>query len=139
MDQERFIGLLERVRSGDTGVSEAVEELKYLPFRDIGSARSTTTANCAAASRRWSTAPVKPLHRRWRPSRELATHSDRVLATRVPPRSARLIQDEFPNSRLPREARLLYLCTGQSPGRAGRRSPFSPGAPQTSRWPRRRP
>ena len=39
LDREQLIGLLERVRSGETGVAEAVEDLKYLPYQDIGSAR----------------------------------------------------------------------------------------------------
>ncbi len=111
MDREQLISLLERVRSGDTGVSEAVEELKYLPFRDIGSAKIDHHRQLRSGVPEVVYCAGKTPAQALEAFRELATHSDRVLATRVPPRTARLIQDEFPNSHYSREARLLYLCT----------------------------
>ena len=39
MDKEQLVRLLEQVRDGQTSVNEAIAELKYLPYRDIGSAK----------------------------------------------------------------------------------------------------
>jgi NCAIR mutase (PurE)-related protein len=111
LDREQLIGLLERVRSGETGVAEAVEDLKYLPFRDIGSAKIDHHRQLRSGVPEVVYCAGKTRAQAFEAFRELAAHSDRVLATRVPPRTARLIQDEFPNARYSREARLLYLST----------------------------
>lgn len=111
MDREQLIRLLEQVRDGRLSVTEAVTELKYLPYRDIGSAKIDhhrqlrngvpEVVYCAGKTPDQAAAAF----------RELAAHSQRVLATRVPPRTARLILEEFPATRHSREARLLYLST----------------------------
>ena len=108
MDKEQLIRLLEQVRMGETSVAEAVAELKHLPYRDIGSAKIDhrqlrsgvpEVVYCAGKT------PAQALAA----FRELAAHSPRVLATRVPRRTARLIQEEFPDASYSQEARLLSL------------------------------
>ena len=39
MDQEQLRALLEQVRSGATGVDQAIERMRHLPFEDIGFAK----------------------------------------------------------------------------------------------------
>lgn len=111
LDTEQLIRLLEQVRTGETSVAGAVSELRHLPYRDIGSAKIDhhrqlrngvpEVVYCAGKTGAQAAAAF----------RELASHSTRVLATRVPPRTARLIQEEFPGARYSREARLLCLST----------------------------
>jgi hypothetical protein len=108
-----LIGLLQRVRSGETGISEAVDELKYLPFRDIGSAKIDHHRHLRNGVPEVVYCAGKSPAQAFAAFRELAVHSDRVLATRVPPRTALMIQEAFPNACYSREARLLYLSTAE--------------------------
>jgi NCAIR mutase (PurE)-related protein len=111
LDGEQLIKLLEQVRSGETGVAEAVAELKHLPFRDIGSAKIDHHRQLRSGVPEVVYCAGKTTAQAAQAFRELAAHSDRVLATRVPPRTARSIQEEFPAARYSRESRLLYLST----------------------------
>ena len=102
MDKEQLIRLLEQVRTGETSVSEAVAELKYLPYRDIGSAKIDHHRQLRSGVPEVVYCAGKTPAQALAAFRELAAHSHRVLATRVPPRTARLIQDEFPDAAIPR-------------------------------------
>ncbi len=110
MGQEYLRALLEKVRKGQTTVSEALSELKHLPYQDLGFAkidhhrtlrrgfpevvycRGKTPAQAAAAIQ------------------ELAARHPRVLATRVKPKTARFVQEQIPGARYYPEARILVIC-----------------------------
>jgi hypothetical protein len=109
LDRERLVELLERVRSGETGIAEAVEALKRLPYRDIGSAKIDHHRQLRSGVPEVVYCARKTPAQAAAAFRELAAHSGRALATRVRPRTARLIRSEFPDSRYSPEARLLYL------------------------------
>lgn len=120
MDREQLIRLLEKVRSGDTSVPDAVAELKYLPYRDIGSAKIDHHRQLRSGIPEVVYCAGKTPIQAAAAFRELAAHSHRVLATRVQPRTARLIQEEFPDARYSREARLLSLSTTEIHPRWGK-------------------
>jgi NCAIR mutase (PurE)-related protein len=111
LDREQIIKLLEQVRSGETTIAEAVVELKYLPFRDIGSAKIDHHRQLRSGVPEVVYCAGKTTAQSVQAFRELAAHSDRVLATRVPPHTARTIQEEFPAARYSRESRLLSFNT----------------------------
>jgi len=111
LDSEQLVRLLEQVKAGEVSVAEAVSELKYLPFRDIGSAKIDHHRQLRSGIPEVVFCAGKTPAQAAAAFRELAAHSQRVLATRVTLRTARLILEQFPTAHYSQEARLLSLST----------------------------
>ncbi len=120
MDQEYLTALLEKVRTGQVSVAEALDELKNLPYRDLGFAKIDhhralrrgfpEVVYCQGKTPAQAAAAVQ----------ELAAHHQRILATRVKPKTARLIQAQIPEARYYPEARLLVVSRTEPSPRWGK-------------------
>lgn len=109
MDRKKLLSLLEQVKSGQISISDALETLKHLPYQDMGFAKIDhhrslrlgipEVVYCQGKSPAQAAAAFK----------ELAKHCPKVLATRVSPRTARLIRDEVPEVEHHPEARVVFL------------------------------
>lgn len=131
MDKKGIEKLLTDVRDGRTGVDEAIEKLKYLPYEDIGSAK----IDHHRALRRGFPEAVfcqgKTPEQSLAAFRELSGHNSRVLATRVSPETASLIRSEIPAAQYCPEAKILYLSQTEIKPRWGRIAVLSAGTSDT--------
>jgi len=99
MDPEAVRKLLERVRSGSASIEEAVDELRHLPFADLGFA---TVDHHRALRSGWPEvilAAGKTAEQVVAIAREIDARGQNVLATRVDPNIARALTDALPEIR----------------------------------------
>jgi NCAIR mutase (PurE)-related protein len=98
MDRDRLAELLGRVRRGETGEDEALEELARLPFVDLGDARLDTHRALRQGFPEVVLGLGKTVEQLLRIVRELERGGGDVLVTRVAPEAARALRDAFPAS-----------------------------------------
>ncbi|MBL49272.1 MAG: 1-(5-phosphoribosyl)-5-amino-4-imidazole-carboxylate carboxylase, partial [Roseibacillus sp.] len=113
MSPERLQQLLERVAAGDLSASDAVEQLRELPFTEL----SHTTLDTHRELRQGAPETVygagKSAEQLVEILDELFQTHQRALATRVNRRKARHVLDALPEARYNNLSRLLTL--GQRP------------------------
>jgi pyridinium-3,5-biscarboxylic acid mononucleotide synthase len=110
MDPARVRALLERVKDDLVGVEEALEELRTLPFRQLG---DTATIDHHRALRVGIPEIVlgegKTAEQIILIVEELARAGGNVLATRVDPAKAEAVRARVPAARYEAEARALFI------------------------------
>lgn len=109
MDQEMLLELLKQVKSGELTVEAAVEQLKHLPYQDIGFAKIDHHRSLRRGFPEVVFCLGKTPQQAASAFRELAAHHSRVLATRVSPTTARSILSQVPEASYCKEGRLVYL------------------------------
>ncbi len=119
MNRGTLIELLNRVARGEASPAEAVERLKTLPFEDLGFAR----VDRHRALRRGFPEVIFGAGKRPKQIagifRSLAEGGSNVMATRVGPRAARLVCEEFPAAAYDACARTLTLRQHEPEVRGG--------------------
>jgi len=109
MDPRLVRELLERVQASETSVADALDELRQLPFRDIGVA----TVDHHRALRQGTPEVIfgerKTADQIVRIAEEMARAGHNVLVTRVDPAKAAAVGERLPGFRHAKEARTLYL------------------------------
>ena len=119
MDRERLQELMEQVRSGELSPDEAVQQLRGLPFEDLGFAK----VDHHRALRRGF--PEVILCERKQPEqvvgilRSLSEHAELVIASRASPELADFVRSELPDAAYHPEARIIRLGAMPEP-EAGR-------------------
>lgn len=118
MDPRLVRELLERVKASETSVPEALDELRELPFRDIGVA----TVDHHRALRQGTPEVIfgerKTTDQIVRIAEEMVRAGHNVLVTRVDPAKAAAVIERLPGFRHAREARTLFLEVAPVPKRA---------------------
>jgi NCAIR mutase (PurE)-related protein len=120
MDRERVRQILEQVRAGELSPEEAVQQLRGLPFEDLGFAK----VDHHRALRRGF--PEVVLSEGKRPEqvvailRSLAEHADLVIASRASQQLFDFVHREIPEAAYHPEARIIRLGGVPEP-EAGRR------------------
>ncbi len=107
MDESSLKSLLDGVRSGATGVDEALEKLRDLPFEDLGFARLDNHRSLRTGVAEVLFAPGKTLQQ----LKSLVEHSVEsnaaVLVTRIEGEPARELLGDYPFLRHDPQARIL--------------------------------
>jgi NCAIR mutase (PurE)-related protein len=96
VDTTRLRALLERVRAGDASVDSAVDELKHLPFVDLGYAVVDHHRGLRQGVPEVILAQSKTPEQVVGIARELAKHGNNVLVTRLAPEAAAIVVGEIP-------------------------------------------
>jgi NCAIR mutase (PurE)-related protein len=119
MEEARLRDLLEAVRSGSSGVDEALERLRGLPYEDIGFAaldnhRALRTGFPEVVFGEGKTPRQVALI-----VERLVSSADRVLVTRAPHEAYREVKKLVPDALYDVTARTITLDRLRSPGRPG--------------------
>jgi NCAIR mutase (PurE)-related protein len=109
MDPHRLRELLDAVRRGDTGIEEAVVELRDLPFRDLGYAAVDHHRALRQGAPEVVFAPGKDAGQIVGIARELARTGQNVLVTRLDAPKARQVVGELSQFRYSELARTAAL------------------------------
>lgn len=109
MDVERLRGLLESVRAGAASVDTAMDQLRDLPYEDIGFARLDHHRALRTGFPEVIFSPGKSTEQVLAIAERLAARSARVLATRVDPALAAAIRERFPAARYHEAARIVVV------------------------------
>lgn len=116
MDTERLTDLLQRVQNGETGIEQALQTLRSLPFETVGDfARLDTHRELRTGLPEVVFCPGKSAEQAAQIMLRLAARSDRVLATRATPEQAAVIQQHIPHAVYHTLPRLLTIGTPPAP------------------------
>jgi NCAIR mutase (PurE)-related protein len=115
VNAERLKVLLERVRAGDVDVESVIEELRWLPYQDMGFARLDHHRALRNGLPEVVLAQGKQPEQVIAIARELAGRSDKLLITRVEPATAGAVLAELPALTYHELARLLVLDRAPAP------------------------
>src|SRR6202050_5009411 len=107
MDRSQIEKLLSDVRSGSTGVSDALERLRTLPFEDLGFAKLDHHRALRNGFPEVIYCPGKTTEHILAILEKLTTHSRKVLASRATPEVAARVQAAFPRTVYHELARML--------------------------------
>jgi NCAIR mutase (PurE)-related protein len=116
MDASKIEQLLTQVQAGQVGVDDALEQLRRLPYEDLGHSRLDMhralrqgLPEVVFAENKTSQQVVDIVQRLWQ-------HHDRVLATRVSPEKAAAVQSQINEAQYDSTSRLLTLvCNALAP------------------------
>jgi NCAIR mutase (PurE)-related protein len=117
MDVERLRALLEKVRSGDTPIDEALGALRTLPFEDLGFAKLDHHRALRNGFPEVIYCPGKTTEHIVTIVERLIAHSPRVLASRASPEVAEAVQAVFPHAVYHALPRMLVI--GSVPAESG--------------------
>ena len=109
MSPERLEELLRRVANGELSTTDAVEELRELPFSDLGHSTLDTHRELRQGIPESVYGAGKSAEQLVEILRHLHQNHRRALATRVNRRKARLVQEALPEARYNVLSRLLTL------------------------------
>jgi NCAIR mutase (PurE)-related protein len=109
MDVEKLRELLERVKSGDTPVDEAVQSLRTLPFEDLGFAKLDHHRALRNGFPEVIYCPGKTTEHILTIVDRLAARSRKVLASRAVPEVAAAVTAQFPHAVYHEMARMLVI------------------------------
>jgi NCAIR mutase (PurE)-related protein len=113
--REQVRELLRRLRSGEIGEEQALEQLARLPFSEIGDARVDTHRALRQGLPEVVLGLGKSTDQITRIVRELRSAGVNVLVTRVEPEVARAVREEIPELTHHPEGRALTLRQSPSP------------------------
>ncbi len=116
MDRRKLDALLRRLREGKVTVGEAVEELRGLPYEDLGYAKVDTHRALRKGVPEAVYAPGKSPEQVVQILRRLAAHSAPVLATRATPELYRYVKEHLAGHRMVyyEEARMIVVGGGKA-------------------------
>lgn len=106
MNRESLRALLERVRSGKTDTEAALEELKSLPYEDLGFAKVDHHRALRTGAPEVVFAPGKSASQIVEVAQRLVAGGHNLLITRIDEEKARAVGDRIPGLSYDRDARL---------------------------------
>ena len=109
VDEKRIRELLEAVSAGELAPDDALSRLRTLPFEDLGFARPDLHRALRTGFPEVVFCQSKTPEQVCAILNVLAQDSDTVMATRVTPEAAALVQSQFPGCRWHPAARILVL------------------------------
>ncbi|MDR3763840.1 MAG: nickel pincer cofactor biosynthesis protein LarB [Acidobacteriota bacterium] len=109
MDEQRLKALLEQVRSGEVAPDDALDQLKTLPYEDLGFAKVDHHRALRVGAPEVIFGPGKAPDHFAQIFARLAARGNNVLATRVSPEQIELVCEEFPAAEHNPSARTLVL------------------------------
>ncbi|HET9200398.1 MAG TPA: nickel pincer cofactor biosynthesis protein LarB [Dehalococcoidia bacterium] len=113
MDESKLRELLERVQEGKTTASEAVEQLRVLPFEDLGFAKLDHHRALRSGSPEVVYAPGKSVEQLKAIAKRLADTSGSLLITRLERQAYNQLLYELPNLEYDEVARAAFI---EAPG-----------------------
>lgn len=119
IDEQRLRGLLDAVVSGRTDIDAAVEELRGMPYEDLGFAK----VDHHRALRDWMPEVIlgegKTTEQTVEIAKEILDKSDRLLVTRLAPESAHELLAAIPDAQHHKLARCVTVERTTSPKQPG--------------------
>ncbi|CCW35037.1 NCAIR mutase-like protein [Chthonomonas calidirosea] len=109
MEPERLLQLLEQVRAGSVSPKEALEQLRFLPFEDVGFARIDHHRALRNGFPEVVYCPNKTVPQIIAIMERVAAHASKVLATRATPEVAAEVRAALPSAVYHEQARMLVL------------------------------
>jgi NCAIR mutase (PurE)-related protein len=109
MNEAALKSLLEQVQQGDRSIDEAVEQLRHLPFEDIGDAVIDHHRTLRQGFPEVIFGANKTVDQITRIMAALLSRGSNVLATRLDEQQATLLLDSYPAATWHREARCLTI------------------------------
>ena len=109
MNEAALKSLLEQVRQGDRSVDEAIEQLRHLPFEDIGDAVIDHHRTLRQGFPEVIFGANKTVDQIVRIMAALLARGSNVLATRLDEQQAKLLLHSYPAATWHREARCLTI------------------------------
>ncbi len=109
MEAERIRRLLEEVRSGGTSVDQAVEELRLLPYEDLGFARVDHHRALRTGFPEVIYCPGKTTEQIIGIAERVYGKGSKVLATRADPATGQALLERFPEGIYHEKARIAVL------------------------------
>jgi NCAIR mutase (PurE)-related protein len=107
--EEKIRKLLEGVRTGKTSVNEALNQLKHLPYQDLGFAKIDHHRTLRLGFPEVVYCKGKTPEQALQIIEELCKHNSRVLATKVSKKTAKTIITKIPTAYYHPEAQLLVV------------------------------
>jgi hypothetical protein len=98
MDQDQLRELLQQVRDGKTGIDDAVDRMRHLPFEDLGFAKLDHHRALRHGMPEVIFAKGKLPEQVLEIATRLLAHNRNLLATRVEQETATLLRDRFPQA-----------------------------------------
>jgi NCAIR mutase (PurE)-related protein len=117
MDVKLLEKLLEEVKDGHLGVTEALERLRHLPFEDLGFARVDHHRALRQGFPEVVFAEGKETDQLKAILASLTAGAEHILMTRLSPDKAEILQVDFPEARYHPVSRVLTLSRGEVPDR----------------------
>jgi NCAIR mutase (PurE)-related protein len=115
MDVDKLRSLLDQVQSGQVSVDQALNDLRTLPYEDIGYARLDVHRPLRQGLPEVVFCQNKTVEQATGILERLWEHHDRVLATRVSTEMATAIRSRLPRASYDPTSRLLILARTQPP------------------------
>lgn len=109
MQLDRLEKLLENLKSGELSISDAIENLRRLPFEDLGFARVDTHRSLRQGTPEAVLCAGKTAEQVVSIARSLTAAADMVLLTRADDEHVRAVTTEFDNAIVYEEARIIAL------------------------------
>jgi NCAIR mutase (PurE)-related protein len=115
MDIDKLRQLLEGIQQGNTTVDEALQQLRQLPYEDLGFARLDLHRALRNAIPEVVFCEGKTVQHTIAILKRLWQHHERVMGTRVSPEMAEAILREIPEAHYEPLSRLVTLVRGKNP------------------------
>jgi NCAIR mutase (PurE)-related protein len=115
MDAEQVKLILERVRVGELTSEDALAELKWLPYEDLGFARVDTHRRLRTGHPEVVFCAGKTAEQVVEICRRLAERNESVLATRATPEQFAMVQEAMPHAVYHFPARIIEIRRGEQP------------------------
>ncbi len=115
MDEKRLLELLERFRSGELGSGEMLEQLRLLPYEDIGVARLDLHRALRTGAPEAVLGTGKTPGQAAAIVRRMAEHADPVLLTRATAEMAAAVLAAVPDARYHETARCVVVQRARLP------------------------
>lgn len=114
MNQDKLRKLLERLQSGKASVDEALQQMRALPFADMGFARVDTHRHLRCGFPEVIYCPGKTHDQVLRIAEKLAEHGDRLLLTRAEAPLYLRLRRKFPTAQYHDAARAITWRKGKA-------------------------
>lgn len=114
MEAERLRALLEGVRRGETSVDDAVDQLRDLPYEDLGFARVDHHRSLRTGAPEVIYCPGKSVEQIVAIAESMHARGAKVLATRVGADAMDALRRRFPEARHHETARMVVVPAEQS-------------------------
>ena len=123
MDRERLQQLMEQVRSGEVAPEEAVQQLRALPFEDLGFAKVDTHRELRTGFPEVIYCAGKTVDQVLRIAKRIAKRHGVALATRCTPDMYETVREAFPKVAWHEAARIMVI--GKPPRPSPRARPIA--------------
>jgi len=115
MNEADLVHLLEQVKRGEVSVPEAVEQLRTLPFEDLGYAKIDTHRHLRTGFPEVIYCEGKAPEQVLEIVRRIVARHQIALATRAAPELFQAVAADFPDARYHREARAFVIGQPEAP------------------------